>query len=60
MRAEIWMGSSAVFELEVKRVDISVDGVFIKLTDIEGNVFETSPNNVILIHSKEEKGGEAE
>lgn len=55
MRAEIWMGSSAVFELDVKRVDLSVDGVFVKITDTEGNEFETSPHNVILIKDKAEK-----
>ena len=58
MRAEIWMGSSAVFELEVKRLELSIDGVFVKITDIEGNVFEVSQHNVILIHDKQEKGSE--
>lgn len=58
MRAEIWMGGRAVVVLaEVKRVDLGVDGVFVKITDRAGNEFETSPHNVLLIKDNDEKGG---
>lgn len=52
MRAEIWLGGlkNEAYRIEkVKKVETSIDGVFCKITDEEGYVFETSPHNVLLI-----------
>lgn len=55
MRVELWMGLDS-YSIPAKRIDVSDDGVFVKITDFEGNVFETSPHNVLIIHEKEEGG----
>ena len=58
MRAEIWLGglkNEAYLIENVKKVETSIDGVFCKITDEEGYVFETSPHNVVLITELKEK-----
>lgn len=58
MRAEIWLGGlkNEAYRIEnVKKVETSIDGVFCKITDEEGYVFETSPHNVVLITELKEK-----
>lgn len=57
MRCEIWMGCKPAYIYEVKNIETSIDGRFMKITSVFGDVLEVSPNNVILIHDKE-KGGE--
>lgn len=63
MRAEIWVGSMSneAHRIEnVKRIDVSIDGVFCKITTEDGYVFETSPHNVVLISEPKERKGGAE
>jgi hypothetical protein len=58
MRAEIWLGGlkNEAYRIDkVKKVETSIDGVFCKITDEEGFVFETSPHNVVLFYKKNEK-----
>ena len=59
MTVEIWMGglTNPTLTVIAKRIDVSIDGVFVKITDLNGNVIETSPHNVLIIH-EEKKGGE--
>lgn len=57
MRVELWIGGDS-YSIPAKRIDVSVDGVFVKITDVEGNVFETSPHNVLIIHEKDKGGAE--
>lgn len=57
MRVFIWFGETVKYDIEAKRIDISLDGAFVKITDFEGNEWETSPHNVVIFHEKE-KGGE--
>lgn len=56
MRAEIWMGSYLAYSLRVKNIETSIDGTFVKITSVSGDVVEVSPTNVIFVHDKE-KGG---
>lgn len=61
MRAEIWLGGmkNEAYRIDkVKKVETSIDGVFCKITDEEGFVFETSPHNVVFISRLGEKGGD--
>lgn len=61
MKAEIWLGGvkEEIYRInKVKRVETSIDGVFVKITTEDGWVFETSPHNVVLITEPKEKGGE--
>lgn len=55
MRVELCIGGDS-YSIPAKRIDVSVDGVFVKITDFEGTVFETSPHNVLIIHEKEKDG----
>lgn len=58
MIAEIWVGNlkSEAYRIKsVKRIDVSMDGVFCKITGEDGYVFETSPHNVVIIHEPKEK-----
>ena len=60
MRVEIWMGgmTNPAYTIQnPKKVEISDDGIA-RITDDEGWVFETSPNNIVLI--KEPQRGDAE
>lgn len=52
MRAEIWMGGNLVVKVEVKRIDILDEGLFVKITDVTGASYEASPHNILLIHDK--------
>ena len=52
MFVKIYMGNTLIHSIKAKRIEISIDGVFIKITDIQDNIIETSPNNVIIIHQK--------
>jgi hypothetical protein len=55
---EIWMGGSCVYEIKAKKIDASIDGNFVKITDLDGLEIETSPHNVIIVHPKEKGGAE--
>lgn len=58
MRAEIWLGGmkNETYRIEnVKKVETSTDGVFCKIIDEDGFVFETSPHNVVFIYRLGEK-----
>lgn len=58
MRAEIWLGGlkNVAYRIEdVKRIDVSVDGVFVKITDSEGYTWETSPHNVVILSEPNER-----
>lgn len=52
MFVKIFMGNNLLYSIKPKRIDVSTDGILIKIIDTEGNIFETSPNNVVII-SKE-------
>lgn len=56
IRVFIWCGNTLVYNIEAKRIDVSLDGVFVKITSVGGDVIETSPHNVVIVHEKE-KGG---
>ena len=56
MHVKIYMGSNLIMSINAKRIDVSIDGVFIKITDKNGNTIETSPHNVIIIQ-EQKKGG---
>ena len=53
MHVKIYMGNTLFASVKAKRIDVSIDGVFIKITDINNNIIETSPQNVIIIHEQE-------
>jgi hypothetical protein len=58
MRAEIWLGGlrNEAYRIDkVKKVETSIDGVFCKITDEEGFVFETSPHNVVICYHQKEQ-----
>ena len=58
-RVEIWMGGmkNPTYTInDPRRVDMSEDGITVRITDDEGWVFETSPHNVVMI-SEPKKGG---
>ena len=57
-RVEIWMGGlemPAYIIRDVERVDVSEDGVTIRIIDGKGYVFETSPHNMVMIIEPEDK-----
>ena len=56
MHVKIYMGSNLIMNIKAKRIDVSIDGVFIKITDENNNTIETSPHNVIIIQ-EQKKGG---
>ena len=56
MFVKIYMGNTLIHNIKAKRIDVSLDGVFIKITDMQNNVIQTSPTNVIII--EQEKGSE--
>lgn len=63
MMVEIYMGNIIRATIcDPKRIETSIDGVFVKITDLEGNTFETSPHNVLILGKpkgiRAEKGGE--
>lgn len=58
MRAEIWLSRmTAHFIEDVKSVEVSDDGVFVKITNSKGYTWETSPRNVLIL-SEPKDGGE--
>ena len=57
MEVYIWFGNQIRYEIKAKRIDVSLDGTFVKITSLDGDVIETSPHNVVIVHIKE-KGGE--
>ena len=57
-RVEIWMGGlemPAYVIRDVERVDVSEDGVTVRIIDDKGYVVETSPHNMVMITEPEEK-----
>ncbi len=58
MRVEIWVGGlemPAYTIRDVERVDVSEDGVTVRIRDAKGYVVETSPHNIVMITEPEEK-----
>lgn len=58
MRVEIWMGGMAVPTYtirDVEHVDVSEDGITVRIIEGNGYVFETSPHNIVMITEPEEK-----
>jgi hypothetical protein len=55
MRFEVWMGNKCVYINEVKNIERSIDGTFMKITSVSGEIIETSPNNIILYHKEGEQ-----
>ena len=56
-RVEIWMGGMAMPTYTIRdpqRVDVSEDGVTVRIAGSDGWVFETSPNNMVMITEPEE------
>lgn len=58
MTVYIWFGNQIRYEIKAKRIDVSLDSAFVKITDFEGNEIETSPHNVVIVHEKEKGGAE--
>lgn len=58
MHVFIWRGNTIVYNIEAKRIDVSLDGTFVKITSVDGDVIETSPHNVVIVHEKEKGGAE--
>ena len=57
-RVEIWMGGMAMPAYtmrDVERVDVSEDGVTVRIIDGKGYVVETSPHNMVMITEPEDK-----
>ena len=57
-RVEIWMGGlemPAYTIRDVERVDLCGYGATVRVVDIKGYIFETSPNNILMITEPEEK-----
>lgn len=58
VRVEIWMGGMAMPTYTIydpQRVDVSEDGVTVRIIDGKGYVVETSPHNMVMITEPEEK-----
>ena len=56
-RVEIWMGGlemPAYTIRDVERVDVSEDGVTVRIITSKGYEFETLPHNVVMITEPEE------
>lgn len=47
--------TNPAYTIQAKRIDVSVDGAFCKITDEDGWVFETSPHNIVIISEPKEK-----
>lgn len=58
MTVEIWMGSKLVRTIQAKSIQWSFNGMCVMITGENGSVFETSANNLIIIHDK--KGGKSD
>ena len=57
-RVEIWMGGlemPAYTIRDVERVDVSEDGVTVRIIDGKGYAIETSPHNMVMITEPEEQ-----
>lgn len=57
-RVEIWMGGMAMPTYTIndpQRVDVSEDGVTIRIIASKGYAFETSPHNIVMITEPEDK-----
>lgn len=58
VRVEIWMGGLEMPAYTIRdpqRVDVSEDGVTVRIIDGKGYVIETSPHNMIMITEPEDK-----
>lgn len=55
MRVEIWLGNTGYIIKDVKRIEASVDGAFVKITDSEGYTYETSPQNILILSEPNER-----
>lgn len=53
---EIWMGGVKRDTIQAKKIDVNLDGAFVKITDPNGYEIETSPHNVIIVHEKKKEG----
>ena len=40
--------ADVVKTIEAKRIDVSYNGLFVKIEDFDGNSWETSPSNVLI------------
>ena len=56
MIAIICVGGMTYNIEKVKRIDVSMDGAFCKITDEDGYEYETSPHNVVIINPPKERG----
>ena len=57
-RVEIWMGGMEMPTYTIRdpqRVDVSEDGVTVRIISSDGWFFETSPHNIVMISEPEEK-----
>ena len=53
---KIYMGNSLIYNINAKKIEASIDKIFIRITDSQDNTIEVSPYNVIIINQK--KGSE--
>lgn len=56
-RAEIWLGglkNEAYCIRDVKRIETSLDGMWVRIITEDGCEIETSPHNVVIIYAPEE------
>ena len=56
MRAEIWIGgmtSPAYIIYEVEHVFTIENGALLKIVDEDGNIYTTSPHNVVVVKEAE-------
>ena len=58
MTVEIWMGGKLVRTISAKSIQWSFNGMCVMITGKNGDVFETSANNLIILHDR--KGGESD
>ena len=57
-RVEIWMGGlemPAYTIRDVERVDLCGDGATVRIVEGKGYIFETSPNNILMITEPEDE-----
>ncbi len=54
MTVEIWMGGMThpAYIIKAKKIESSIDGNFVKITDLDGFEIETNPSNIVIIHGR--------
>ena len=54
MTVEIWMGGVPVRKIQAKNIQWNFNGMCVMITGENGRVFETSANNILIVHDRKE------